>query len=86
MAEEDALQVSEVISDRLQGLINDVLAEQFGGGFLSGFVGIIKYIDGDGDNNWSFVAMGNQSLDASLGMLHIAERITDKQMAEVWGL
>jgi hypothetical protein len=82
----EPVEISEAISQRLSEAINAVLAEELGGGFLSGFIGLVKYIDADGDNNWSFVAMGDQSLDTSLGMLHIANAITDRQMKEVWGL
>lgn len=82
----EPVRISEAISQRLSDAINAVLAEELGGGFLSGFIGLVKYMDNDGDNNWSFVAMGDQSLDTSVGMLRIANKITERQIEEVWGL
>lgn len=82
----DAQGMSEAISARLQEAINGILAEVGGGGLLSGFVGVVKYIDKDGDNNWSFVAMDDQALDTSVGMLRIANMLTEKQIRDVWGI
>lgn len=82
----EPVEVSEAIARRLTDAINGVLADELGGGFLSGFVGVVKYMDNDGGNNWSFVTMGDQSLDTSVGMLTICTKIVDRQVEEVWGL
>ena len=82
----EPVEVSEAISRRLTEAINGVLADELGGGFLSGFIGLVKYMDLDGNNAWSFVTMGDQSLDTSLGMLHIANKITERQVENMWGL
>jgi hypothetical protein len=80
-----AMELSDAISAGLADTINGVLAAH-GGGFISGFVGVVQYIDNEGDNCWSFCSMEAQSLSMSVGMLRIASRIADRQVDDVYGL
>lgn len=76
--------MAESFSKGLADAFNDALAPE-GGGMVTAFVGVVKYIDADGDPRWALVSMEAQTLDLSMGMLHIATKMVDNQIAGAWG-
>lgn len=50
------------------------------GGFITGFVGLVEYIDDDGDHCWSLLIADNQRVSVSHGLSTTLGKLMDAQL------
>lgn len=77
--------MSEVFSHGLDSKLGDDLAAN-GGGIVTGMIGLVSYVDSDGDNNWALIAGPSQSILVSMGMVDAIGMLVDRQACNLLGL
>lgn len=72
--------VSPAIHEAIDGKLSET-----GGGMTTGFIGMIAYLDDDGDTCWSMVGMPGLPLSTVAGLLVALNKVVDTQVTECFG-
>lgn len=78
MHDDEAQSFSDEVAPRIIDEINACLQPQQG--MITAFIGLINYMDSDGQQYWSFVSMDGQSITQSAGMRDVLDKIVDGQL------
>lgn len=65
------------LSDHVQKSIEEYVGSF--GGMTTGFIGLVTYLNGEGNRGWTVIVGDEQSVMASLGMVTVLQKTIDAQ-------
>jgi hypothetical protein len=68
------------LEDKVFGVIAEHLAQEEGGGFVTGFYLIADYNDAEGRESWLYATAPDQNLSTTLGMLRVANGAAEYEL------
>lgn len=76
---DDEQSAADALARAIETAIQNVLTER-GGGMLTGYTGVINYMDADGERAWATVHLDGQAPWQTLGLLRYQTLVVEREI------